>query len=268
MHRVYPGEPGSFGPEQLRAVFHQSLRALDPHKIRTFYLHFPDRHENPVSFEDTLREINEFHKAGHIQQFGLCNFFSWEVSEFVAIAKANGWIQPTVYQGLYNVVERGVEAELIPCLRKYGIKFYAYNPLAGGLLVAKRHTGTSLNYAPGSRWDPKASSLAPWLHQRYQPVLPLLRDLKLILEKYNIDMSEAAHRWLQHHSALEPEDAVLLGASNVTQVEWNLKSCERGPLPGDIVKLLDEAWINTKAQMPYYASMTRRVIKMTPMINK
>ena len=37
-------------------------------------------------------------------------------------------------------------------------------------------------------------------------------------------MSEAAHRWLQHHSVLQPEDAVLLGASNVTQVESNLKS--------------------------------------------
>ena len=43
-------------------------------------------------------------------------------------------------------------------------------------------------------------------------------------EKHTIDLSEAAHRWLQHHSILEPGDAVLLGASNVTQVKANLKS--------------------------------------------
>lgn len=47
------------------------------------------------------------------QEFGLSNFFSWEVAEFVAIAKKNGWIQPTVYQGRYNAVERGIEAECV-----------------------------------------------------------------------------------------------------------------------------------------------------------
>lgn len=47
------------------------------------------------------------------QEFGLSNFFSWEVAEFVAIAKKNGWIQPTVYQGRYNAIERGIEAECV-----------------------------------------------------------------------------------------------------------------------------------------------------------
>jgi aflatoxin B1 aldehyde reductase len=40
----------------------------------------------------------------------------FKVAEFVGIAKANGWIQPTVYQGLYNVVERSVEAEWVKYL--------------------------------------------------------------------------------------------------------------------------------------------------------
>jgi hypothetical protein len=34
-----------------------------------------------------------------------------QVVEFVCIAKANGWIQPTVYQGRYNALERSVETE-------------------------------------------------------------------------------------------------------------------------------------------------------------
>jgi len=253
--KIYPAEPGNFSPEKLRADLHRSLKALYPHRIRTLYLHYPDRYDKPTSFEDTLREINEFHKEGYIWQFGLCNFFSWEVAEFVGIARANGWIQPTIYQGKYNVVERSIEAELIPCLRKYGIRFYAYNPLAGGLLVAKNLTEDGLNCTTGNRWDPNASTLAPFLHQMYQPLFPIFKDLKEILEKHNIDLAEAAHRWLQHHSVLEPEDAVLLGASNVMQAEANLKSCEKGPLTDDIVSLLDQAWINAKSRMPYYATM-------------
>lgn len=32
---------------------------------------------------------------------------------------------------MYNATTRQVEAELFPCLRYYGLRFYAYNPLAG-----------------------------------------------------------------------------------------------------------------------------------------
>ena len=53
----------------------------------------------------------------------------------------NGWLQPTVYQGRYNGLSRNVELELFPAIRKLGIRFYAYNPLAGGML-----TGKHLNY--------------------------------------------------------------------------------------------------------------------------
>ena len=44
---------------------------------------------------------------------------------------------PHVFQGMYNALTRGVEAELMPLLRERNIAFYAYNPLAGGLLTGK-----------------------------------------------------------------------------------------------------------------------------------
>lgn len=31
---------------------------------------------------------------------------SWEVAEIVYICRANGYIQPTAYQGIYNVLHR------------------------------------------------------------------------------------------------------------------------------------------------------------------
>lgn len=53
------------------------------------------------------------------------------------ICENRGWVKPTVYQGMYNPVTRAVEAELFPCLRALNISFYAYNPLAGGLLTGR-----------------------------------------------------------------------------------------------------------------------------------
>ena len=49
---------------------------------------------------------------------------SWEVAERVGICCANGYLQPTAYQGIYNAIHRGAEPELFPCLRKFGIAFY------------------------------------------------------------------------------------------------------------------------------------------------
>ena len=34
-----------------------------------------------------------------------------QVSEILTICKLNGWLVPTVYQGVYNVIERTIEPE-------------------------------------------------------------------------------------------------------------------------------------------------------------
>ena len=36
---------------------------------------------------------------------------------------------------MYNALTRGIEAELLPALKRFNISFYAYNPLAGGILT-------------------------------------------------------------------------------------------------------------------------------------
>ncbi len=69
------------------------------------YLHAPD-HSTPI--EDTLKAVNELHKAGKFTRFGLSNYASWEVAEVVYICRMNKYIVPTVYQGMYNAVTRQV----------------------------------------------------------------------------------------------------------------------------------------------------------------
>lgn len=44
-------------------------------------------------------------------------------------------VLPSVFQGNYNAVSRHIEKDLFPLLRKLGIAFYAYSPIAGGFLV-------------------------------------------------------------------------------------------------------------------------------------
>lgn len=49
------------------------------------------------------------------------------------------YMYPILLKGMYNATTRQVETELFPCLRSYGMKFYAYNPLAGEIKALVPH---------------------------------------------------------------------------------------------------------------------------------
>lgn len=74
-------------------------------------------------------------------------------------------------------------------------------------------------------------------------------------------MLETALRWCVWHSKLnvggvdyskigQPErkgnDGIIIGVSSIKQLEGNLKDLEKGPLPEEVVKVLDEAWLISK----------------------
>lgn len=69
-------------------------------------------------------------------------------------------------------------------------------------------------------------------------------------------MLEVALRWCTHHSALKMQsggtDGVIIGVSSFAQLESNLNDLEKGPLPEEVLKVLDEAWLITKVTTPNY----------------
>ncbi|KAI0637042.1 Aldo/keto reductase [Trametes polyzona] len=247
--KVYPVNPGDHAPAKLRATFETSLKLLAPYKVRVLYLHAPDR---SVPFEDTVREVNELHKEGLFEIFGLSNYAAWEVAEIVGICKANGWIQPKIYQAMYNAITREIEPELVPCCRKFGIRIVIYNPLAGGFFAGKV-AAPDAQAPEGGRFDP-SSRLGQMYRARYlkNGFFDALNYLKPIAEKHQLRLTEIALRWCQHHSVLTPEDGIILGASSAAQLEQNLEDSEKGPLPEEVVKALDEARRIVGANVPPY----------------
>ncbi|KAG1746801.1 NADP-dependent oxidoreductase domain-containing protein [Suillus occidentalis] len=246
--KALSSKPGDFLPKNIRVSLMDSLKALRRQKVHIFYLHAPDR---SVPIEDTLRAVNDFYNEGHFEQFGLSNYNSWEVAEIMGIVKQNNWVRPTVYQGEYNAVGRNIEVDSIIW---YSLRSYRLIPcLQGGLLSGKILDEDSMKNAKGGRWDPSVSHMAPLLHEQCAPLLPILCELKELLDAHDMRMTEAAQRWLQHHSALQPGDAVILGAPSPQQMEDNIVQCEGGPLPDGVVKLLEDAWKKAKAAASHYA---------------
>ncbi|KAJ7582760.1 Aldo/keto reductase [Mycena floridula] len=234
--KVYPVNPGDHAPKALRETFLASLKSLGK-KVRALYLHAPDR---STPFEETLEEVNKLHKEGLFEIFALSNFASWEVAEVVGICKAKGWVQPTLYQVMYNAITREMEPELLPCVRKFGLRLVIYNPLAGGFFAGKLASVTDAG-PKGGRFDPNASQGAQY-RARYvnEGYLEALEYLKDVSKEHNIRLTEMALRWVQHHSVLTPEDGVIIGASSVAQLEENCQDSAKGPLPQALRNIGDE----------------------------
>ncbi len=83
-----------------------------------------------------------------------------------------------------------------------------------------------------------------------------LRLIEPVAQKHKLTLLEIALRWCTHHSALKMQnggrDGVIIGVSSFGQLESNLRDLEKGPLPDDVLKALDEAWLVAKPTTPNY----------------
>lgn len=217
--------------------------ALNAENLDLWYLHGPDR---TVPLEETLKGVNELYKEGKFKRWGISNYMSWEVAAMCEICDKEGYPRPSVYQGVYNALWRTVEQELFPCLRKYGIAFYAFNPLAGGYLTDRYHRNTNdEDVEPGSRFDPKHMQgklyRVRYWNEAFFDALDILRPA---VQQEGIRESEAALRWMTHHSQLKRElgDKIIIGASSEKQLDMNLKDFEAGELPSGVIDALNKGW--------------------------
>ncbi|KAH9907058.1 NADP-dependent oxidoreductase domain-containing protein [Xylariomycetidae sp. FL2044] len=252
----YPKDEGAHKADKVVASVESSLKELGTDCIDILYIHAADR---STPFAETLESLDKLHKAGKFVRLGVSNFTAAEVAEAVMICKYNGWVRPTIYQGMYNAITRGIEAELIPVCRRYGLDIVVYNPVAGGLFSGKIK---SMDIEPekGSRFHNENPSATAYRHRYYkESTFKALQTIEKALEKHpDLTLIEVALRWTVHHSQLKIKggtDGILIGISSFTQLENNLNDLEKGPLPEDVVQALDEAWMIAKADAPNYWHM-------------
>jgi aflatoxin B1 aldehyde reductase len=266
--------------ESVRTQLGASLKALGLPKLQLLYLHSPDP-STPIretlaaaaelykqgAFEELGLSNYQAWEVAHIH--ALCaehglpapTVYQGESGQVAApsgaIASSAAAISPALSSldarvcarlsvcvprpGMYNAVTREVERELLPCLRALGMRFYAYNPLAGGLLTGK-YTRAKLESTTEGRFR-----LGNELYRgRY--LHPAQLDASEAFAKAAADAgiapSHAALRWLRHHSALRASngDGVIVGASRPDHLDDNLAGLEEGPLPPAVLAAADEGW--------------------------
>nr|XP_045005021.1 aflatoxin B1 aldehyde reductase member 3 [Jaculus jaculus] len=245
----------SLNADGIRSQLETSLKRLQCPRVDLFYLHLPD-HSTPV--EETLRACHQLHQEGKFVELGLSNYASWEVAAICTLCKKNGWILPTVYQGLYNATSRQVEKELFPCLRHFGLRFYAYTPLAGGLLTGRYKYEDKDGKQPegrffGNSWAETYRNRF-WKVHHFEAIALVEKSLQATYGPSVPSMTSAALRWMYHHSKLQGAhgDTVITGMSNLEQLQQNLAATEEGHLEPAVVDAFNQAWHLVAHECPSY----------------
>ncbi len=247
--KVNPRISGKLDADAAYTQINESLQRLNVESVDTVYLHFPDPATPVVS---VLSAMADLHEQGKFKELGLSNFPAWMVADVWHICDKYGWVKPTVYEGIYNPLTRKAETELNAALNHFGLRFYAYNPLAGGIL-----TGRYANFE--DKPDDGRFTHRPNYQGRYwkKSYFDAVKVLEQASQKHGITIIEAAYRWMAYHSMLNGErgDGILIGASKLHHLKQNMASLKAGPLPEDVVTAFETAWQITKENSPEYFTL-------------
>jgi diketogulonate reductase-like aldo/keto reductase len=163
----------------------RSLRNLSTDRIDLYLLHW----RGSAPLHETVEAFLELQRKGKIRHWGVSNF---DLSDMAELIDLPGGKPVTTNQVLYNLARRGIEYDLMPWQRRYGIPIMAYSPIdQGGRLlrqpalkdVAERHGATPAQVAlawllrqPGMIVIPKSSSIERTRENRAAVDIKLTKD--------------------------------------------------------------------------------------------
>jgi aryl-alcohol dehydrogenase-like predicted oxidoreductase len=207
----------------MRAV-EDSLTRLKTDYIDLYQHHQPDA-DTPV--DETLRALDDLVSQGKVRYLGCSNYTGWQIAD--ADWTASGQSRFISAQNLYSLLERGVEAEVLPACEHFGLGFLPFFPLASGLLSGKYKRG-----AP----PPEGTRLAAWGARGAQAMSDANFDKVEALEAWAAarghTILELAFAWLLGHEVVS---SVIAGATTPDQVRANAATAEWRLTPEEVAEV-------------------------------
>lgn len=211
--------------ENIRAAVADSLRRLGRSTLDLYYAHF-DEQGRPI--EEIARAFSQLREDGLIGAIGVSNFDVDRITAWLDVADREGLHAPTVIQKEYSLVERGIEADVVPLASERGLTVMTYYSLGRGFLTGKYRDGAT---ATGS---PRASVAAGYLDDRGRAVLAALDE---VAARHATVPAAVALAWLATRPLVT---GVIASARHTGQLD-DLLAATRLRLDQEDVARLDEA---------------------------
>lgn len=192
-----------------------SLKRLKTDWIDLYQLHRPD----PLTpLEETLRAMDDLVRQGKVRYIGCSNLPAWQVAHARWVCREAGLDGFVSCQDEYSLLVRGIERELIPAMRAYGLGLLPYFPLASGLLTGKYRRDATIEN------DTRFAHM-PHLAKRYltDAHWGTVARLSKFCAAHGRTLLELAFSWL---AARPSVSSVIAGATKPEQVEQNVRAAD------------------------------------------
>ncbi|HEY3341793.1 MAG TPA: aldo/keto reductase [Anaerolineae bacterium] len=220
------GRPQPFNPQDkgglLKSV-EESLRLLKRDHIDILMIHEPDRPgqynwwADPLRFDGPVMDVlADLKRQGIIRFIGLGGTTAYEMPHIINTGRFD--VVLTAFN--YSMLWREALREVIPTAKKLGMGIIIGSPLQQGALAR--------------RYDEEVRHGARWLSSPRRAQYIALYDF---LDELSLPISEVGLRFVISNPDIS---CTLMGARSRQEVEQNIAAVEKGPLPADVLKRLDE----------------------------
>lgn len=207
-----------------------SLARLGTDYIDIYYMHAPDYQ---TDIEETIEAMDGLVKAGKVRYTAVSNYAAWQIGDVLHGCDRRGCVAPVITQNVYNLITRGLEAELIPFLKAHRLGMAVYNPIAGGLLAGKHRPGAP---AENTRFaNNREYYRRYWSDENFAAV----EKLAEIASRRGMSLLELSMKWCAAQSAVT---SIISGVSRREQIVQNIASLEGEPLDEGVLSECDEVW--------------------------
>jgi aryl-alcohol dehydrogenase-like predicted oxidoreductase len=224
-----PNDRGASRLHIKRAV-EGSLKRLGTDRIDLYQIHMQDAR---TPEEEVVRALDELVREGKVMYFGASNYAAYRLVESLWAADRAGANRFVTLQAQYSLVERSLDLEHLPALRRFGVGLLAWSPLAGGFLSGKYRR----DQAP-----PAGSRLAQekfkdrFARRNTERNWAILATVEAVAKELGAGVAQVAFAWVLRQPTVS---AAILGVRDLAQLEEGLKAAEL-QLPPEALARLDK----------------------------
>jgi len=232
VHGSMGDDPNQFGNSRRWIIteVENSLRRLGTDHIDLYQIHRP---EADTDIDETLGALTDLVQAGKVRYVGSSTFPASQIVEAQWVATDRGHQRFVCEQPPYSILVRGIESDVLPTARRYGMGVIPWSPLAGGWLSGKYRKDQNL---PDSR-------RAQMLPDRYDMSLPANQAkleaadaLGKLADEAGMTLVEMALAFVIRHPGVT---AAIIGPRTMEHLEGQLTAAD-ADLPDDVLDRIDE----------------------------
>jgi aryl-alcohol dehydrogenase-like predicted oxidoreductase len=188
-----------------------SLKRLRTDRIDLYYVHWPVARLN---LEEMARALEDLVAQGKILYPACSNYPAWLFCRSLWVQDRLGCAPLVAGQYPYNLIERGLEVEILPMARALSLGIVTYRPLSAGTLTAKYLDGVP----DGSRGEGD-ERIGRWTETYGASI----EKLRAFAADRGYTAADAAIAWVAGHPAVT---SALVGLSRLEQLTANLRAFE------------------------------------------